>query len=120
VRVGEPLGVFYGRRVVRVDEAAGRAVVSDTAQYIGSPMPTSEGNFGSDFTLFKNVRISGLVEWKNNYKKFNLTDWFRERSSTISERYQTRATLPVADQLRLFGPFVDGAGVTVASSSVFE
>src|SRR5205823_12895851 len=120
VRVGDPLGVFYGRRVVSVDTINKRATVSDTAQYIGSPIPTIEGNLGSDFTLLRIVRVSGLVEWKRGYKKFNLTDWFRERSSTISERYQNRAQLPLAEQIRLFGPYVDRTGTTVSASSIFE
>jgi hypothetical protein len=119
-RVGDPRGAFYGRRVVSTDVAANRAVVSDTAQFIGSPFPTSEGNLASDLTLFKHLVVSGLVDWKRGYRKFNLTDWFRERSSTTSERYQNRASLPAEERLRLFGPYFSTAGVAVASSSIFE
>jgi TonB-linked SusC/RagA family outer membrane protein len=119
-RVGEPLGVFYGRRVTSVDVARQRAIVSDTAEFIGSPMPTSEGNVGSDFTFFRNLQLSAVVYWKQGFRKFNLTDWFRERSSTSSERYQTRDQLPVEERLRLFGPFFSPSGVGVAASSVFE
>ena len=119
-RVGEPLGVFYGRRVVSVDVAANRAIVSDTAQRIGDPFPKHEGNFSSDLTFFGNIVVSGLLDWKQGYRKFNLTDWFRERSSTTSERYQNRAQLPVEERLRLFGPFFGSNGVGVAASSIYE
>jgi TonB-linked SusC/RagA family outer membrane protein len=119
-RVGEPLGVLYGRRVVSVNVATGRAIVSDTAEHIGNSMPTTEGNFSSDFTIFQRVHVSGMVDWKRGFRKFNLTDWFRERSSSSSERYQTRDQLPAEERLRLFGPYFSSAGAAVASSSIYE
>ncbi len=119
-RLGEPLGVFYGRRVTSVDVAANRATVSDTAEFIGSPFPTSEGNLASDVTLFRSIVISGMLDWKRGYRKFNLTDWFRERSSTTSERYQKRADLSPEERLRLFGPYFSSTGTAVAASSIFE
>jgi hypothetical protein len=103
-----------------VDVANNRAIVSDTAQRIGSPFPKHEGNLSSDLTFFRNIVVTGLLDWKQGYRKFNLTDWFRERSSTTSERYQNRAQLPVEERLRLFGPFVGSTGAGVAASSVFE
>ena len=119
-RVSEPLGVFYGRRVASVDVANGRAIVSDTAQFIGSPFPKHEGTFSSEFTVLKNVVVSGLMDWKRGYRKFNLTDWFRERSSTTSERYQTREQMSPEERIRLFGPYVSSTGAAVAASSIFE
>ncbi|HUF27851.1 MAG TPA: SusC/RagA family TonB-linked outer membrane protein [Gemmatimonadaceae bacterium] len=119
-RVGEPLGVFYGRRVVSTDVAGGRAIVSDTAQFIGNSIPKLEGNFSTDLTLFRNLVVSGLLDWKRGHYKFNLTDWFRERASTTSERYQKRADLPDDQRLRLFGPYFTADGTAVAASSIFE
>ena len=64
--------------------------------------------------------VAGLVDWKSGYRKFNLTDWFRERSSATSERYQKRQELPAEEQIRLFGPYVSSTGTAVAASSIFE
>jgi TonB-dependent starch-binding outer membrane protein SusC len=119
-RENQPLGVYFTNRVKSVDVARGVAVVSDTAELAGTPIPKYEGTFSGDLTLFGNLRISGLAEFKGGHKKFNTTPYFREKSFTSEERFQRRDELPAEERLRLFGPYVNTRGGTVATQLVIE
>lgn len=119
-RVGDPMGAFYSQRVLRVDEGAGRAIVSDTGMYIGTPLPTKEGTFRADLALFRRLRVSGLAEWKAGFKKLDLTSFVRERQIPATERVLRQSELPPAERLRLFGPYVNESGAPVAASNIFD
>jgi hypothetical protein len=101
-----------------VDVTRGVAIVSDTTEYGGSPIPTYQGAVSSDLTLARRIRVNGLLEFRGGNTLWNATTWYREKVFTLAERVQRRASLPPADRLRLFGPYVNSQGQTVVSSAV--
>jgi hypothetical protein len=119
-REGYPLGGFWSRRVRDVDVGRGVATVSDTAEYGGNAIPTYQGAFFGDLTLFRKLRVGGLVEFRGGNTLWNTTQWYREKVLTVSERFQRRATLSPNEQLRLFGPYAGSRGQAVASSAVVD
>jgi hypothetical protein len=97
--------------------------VSDTTEYGGSPIPTYEGTFSSDLSLFRNFHFTGLLEFKGGHKKFNTSPYFREKAFTQEERFQRRndpTYMSEEERIRLFGPYKNSAGATVASSAVVD
>jgi outer membrane receptor protein involved in Fe transport len=99
---GYPLGGYWTRpligfsdkdndgRITRVNcpgqpEVAGgpecEIEVGDTAVFVGNALPTRELSFTSDLTLFRNVRLSGLLDYRGGYKLYNATAEFRCTSS---------------------------------------
>ncbi len=117
---GVPLGAFWGYKVLRVDEAAGRGVVSPDRQLLGNLLPKLEGSFASTLTLFRNVRLYGQMEWKTGYSVLNQTQSFRERTvANALERVDTTA-LARAERIRRFGPYATEAGTTVAVTDVTD
>jgi len=119
-REGYPLGGFWSPHVRDVDVDRGVATVSDTAEYGGNPIPTYQGAFFGDLTLFRSLRVGGLVEFRGGHTLWNTTQWYREKVLTVSERFQRRATLSPNEQLRLFGPYAGSRGQAVASSAVVD
>jgi TonB-linked SusC/RagA family outer membrane protein len=124
---GYPVGGWWSPRVESVDVANGFAVVTthpttgeaDLA-YGGSPIPTYEGTFSSDLTLFRSFRVNGLVEFKGGHRKLNTSMYFREKAFTQEERYQRRNDLPAEERIRLFGPYRTSTGRPVASSAIVD
>jgi hypothetical protein len=39
--------------------------------FLGNSVPTNEGSFGAGLTLFQNLRINALVDWRGGYKKLD-------------------------------------------------
>jgi hypothetical protein len=115
-REGKPLGAYYAQSVVGYDAARKAAIVSDTTVYLGSPVPSREATASSDITLFRNLRFSGLLEYKGGNRRFNATEYFREKAFTQTERYHRRADLPEQERAELFGPYVNSKGAAVPSS----
>jgi len=115
-----PLGAWFSQRVHSVDLTRGVAVVSDTTEYGGSPIPTYEGSFSSDLTLFKNFRFGWLFEFKGGNVKLNTSEYFREKAFTQEERFQKRASLPDSERIRLFGPYVNSKGVAVPTAGIAD
>jgi TonB-dependent starch-binding outer membrane protein SusC len=115
-----PLGGWWSPRVLSVDEAGGFALVSDTLQYGGSPIPTYEGTFSTDLSLFRSFRVNGLIEFKGGHRKLNTSIYFREKAFTQEQRYQRRNELPAAERIRLFGPYRNSTGAAVASSAIVD
>lgn len=119
-REGSPLGSYYGRRIVDVDSAGGRAIVSDTALFLGSPIPSFEGSLQSDLTIFGKLRLSALLTAKTGQSNFDFDSWFRERTIGNTRRYQEMDLLPMKERLQRFGPFVTSDGATVSSLAVYD
>ncbi len=115
-----PLGAWFSQRVHSVDTTRGVAVVSDTTEYGGSPIPTYEGSFTSDLTLYRNFRFNWLFEFKGGNVKLNTSQYFREKAFTQEERFQKRASLPTAERIRLFGPYVNSKGVAVPTAGIAD
>jgi outer membrane receptor protein involved in Fe transport len=118
-----PLGGWFAQRVKQVFASDGYALVSDTTEYGGSPIPTYEGTFSSDLSLFRNFHFTGLLEFKGGHKKFNTSPYFREKAFTQEERFQRRndpAYMSAEERIRLFGPYRNSLGATVATSAIVD
>jgi hypothetical protein len=96
------------------------AIVSDTTEYGGSPIPTYQGAVSSDLMLFRRIRVSGLAEFRGGNTLWNATTWYREKVFSLEERVQRRASLPPEERLRLFGPYVNARGQPVVNSAVID
>lgn len=85
-RVGYPLFSWFGKRAVSgtitstntvtdimCADGKGGAVACSQAPdvYLGRTLPTVEGSVGTTLQFLKNFRLSGLVDFKRNYKKLD-------------------------------------------------
>lgn len=118
---GYPAYGYWTRKVVSFDVANDKAIVTDTAVFIGNPNPGWEGNVNSTLTLFKSFRVYGQLDFMQDFIIYNNTDQFRERQFGTGERWIRRNEI-LSDEERLgrFGPFVDGEGKSLNASSVNE
>jgi TonB-linked SusC/RagA family outer membrane protein len=78
-------------------------IVSDDFERIGPVLPTFEGNFSTNLTLFRDFNLFGLVDWKNGNYLYNLTDFFRETQLVRSNRRLDPTVLPQMERLRRYG-----------------
>ena len=74
-------------------------VVADDLADFGTPFPKRMLSVTPDLTLFKYVRVSGLVEYRGGHKLLNLTERFRCNFTQTCRGLQD-ATAPLADQAR--------------------
>jgi outer membrane receptor protein involved in Fe transport len=119
---GHPLGSYFTRKIRSVNTTTDTVIVSEDLEYVGSSLPTSEGNFSSDLTLFNLVSLRGLLEWKRGFMLYNNTAQFRDRSFRNSRIGAQCATATTEEEcLRRYGPFVsEESNATVAFSQVNE
>ena len=129
---GYPLGSAFTRKILSVDTtdirngagaitSTGRAIVSDDLEFVGPSLPTSEGNFITNFTLFTNVTLTGQLEWKRGHVIYNNSRQFRDRSFRNS-RIGAQCATAVSEEecIRRFGTFATAAGTAVSVSQVNE
>ena len=97
-QVGYPIGSIFHRRIVsaeftatgaptnvRCDDGKGGTVPCTTSAeinatpfvYLGRTIPNVEGAWGNTITLFDNLRIHGLIDFKRGHMKANGSDRFR-------------------------------------------
>ena len=91
-QVGYPIGSIFHKRIVSAElTAAGAAtnVMCDDGKggsiacasapfvYLGRTIPNVEGAWGNTITLFENIRIHGLIDFKRGHMKVNGSDRFR-------------------------------------------
>ena len=109
-------------QVLSVDTVAGRATVSDTAQFVGGNLPKYGGAFSSTLTFFRRFRLYGLVDGKFDYHVYNLTKDFRDRSIVNSAEVRLTAAeggYSNYERLRRLGPFrAANSGATVGNTLV--
>lgn len=93
-----PLGAYFQRPITSFGDLNGDGVVSrvncvgqpvlaggpaceitvgDTAEFLGTPLPTREFNFSPALRLFDYVRVSALFDYRGGHKIFNNTRSFR-------------------------------------------
>lgn len=130
-RNGYPLGGYFERKIVSYDDLDGNGilsrvncpsyagtsnpqmvggpqcevVLSDSVEYLGSPIPTREANFSTGLTLFKYARLSGLLNYRGGYKIFNSTSEFR-CSTVLNCRELYDPGTPLAEQARVVARFM--------------
>ncbi|MFL5599048.1 MAG: SusC/RagA family TonB-linked outer membrane protein [Gemmatimonadaceae bacterium] len=101
-QVGVPLGSYFQRSITFNDAnkdgiiSRSEITLSDTAVYLGNPLPTHNFAFTPNITLFKALRISALFDHKGGYKLFNNTRRFRCSFGNCREAFDK--TAPLADQ----------------------
>ncbi len=83
-RDGYPAGGFWQRPYTYADANKDGLIsrtevtyLSDTARYLGNPLPRLELQASPAITLFRNVRVSALVSHRGGYKVLNSTNRFR-------------------------------------------
>jgi len=90
VRVGEPLGIFYGYESYGVDPSTGDIVFSDERKKIGDPNPDFTGGFSNDLA-WRNFELSVFLQFSYGNDIFNGTRVFIE--SMKGNDNQTTAVL---------------------------
>jgi TonB-linked SusC/RagA family outer membrane protein len=85
-RVGYPVGSWFGKKILSAQlDGAGNAINAMCSNgsggsvacssapdvYLGNTTPKSEGGFQAGLTLFRDLRINTLVDFKGGYKKLD-------------------------------------------------
>jgi TonB-dependent starch-binding outer membrane protein SusC len=88
---GYPLGGYWTQRIVSYSDAnhdgvlsRSEVTVTDTVEYEGSALPTFEFSTSPTLTLFRNFRLSALVQHRGGNKVYNQTEEFRCTTSAFS------------------------------------
>ena len=101
-RVGVALGSYFQRSYTFTDAnndgiiARSEITLSDTAVYLGNPLPTRQFGITPTLTLGKLLRISAFFDHKGGYKLFDNTRRFRCTFLNCQEAYDKNT--PLADQ----------------------
>ena len=128
---GYPLAGYWGTTVDSVHANPDGSITPDRAhvffttnpdkyKFLGNSLPTRQGSILGDLTLFKNVRISTLFEYRGGYKLYNSSEQFRCLPFVLVCRGLNDKTAPlmeranaVADYLTqgdFFGGYIEDAG----------
>lgn len=125
--VGQQLGVFVSKRIQSIDVANKKVIVSDTLTPMGNLLPTFEWNITNTVTLFRNLRISALLDAKRNFLVQNNTAYFRETQLVRSNLRLDTLALSVEERLRRYGDptpgnpaFVTTTGKSATVSDVID
>jgi TonB-linked SusC/RagA family outer membrane protein len=84
-RVGYPLNGWWARTLTGYKDTNGDGIitlseitVSDTATYIGAPLPTRDVSFTNNFTfLNRRLNLGGMIDYKGGHKMYNNTERIR-------------------------------------------
>jgi TonB-linked SusC/RagA family outer membrane protein len=105
---GFQMGSFVSKRIKNINEATGVVTVADTFEVVGNALPTFEASWSNTFTLFRNFRISTLIDTKQDFLINNLTDFFRETQLVRSNRRLDPTVLTARERLRRYGNQASG------------
>ncbi len=100
---GYQMGSFVSKRIRNINTATKVVTVSDTLEVVGNALPTFEASWSNTFTLFKNFRVSTLIDTKQNFMIYNLTDYFRETQLVRSNKRLDPTVLSEVERLRRYG-----------------
>lgn len=102
---GFPLGGQWAKPITSFADANGNGIIStdeivvgDTLEFLGSGLPQQQLTVSSVVTLFKNLRLYGLLDYRGDYVTYNNTERFRCRFQ-ICEAINDPNT-PLWDQAR--------------------
>ncbi|HTE45293.1 MAG TPA: SusC/RagA family TonB-linked outer membrane protein [Gemmatimonadaceae bacterium] len=118
---GIELGAWCLSKVLRVDTVAKKAFVSDTAVAVGGSIPHYESAFHTTMTLFRNVRLYAQFDGKFDYKIYNLTRDFRDRTQKNSAEVNLPAGqggYSLDELIRRVGPFATTTAGTAVGNSL--
>ncbi len=100
---GFQLGSFVTKTIRDINETTGVVTVADTLEVFDNIMPTLEWNVTNTFTVFKNFRVSALLDAKAGFSVYNNTDFFRETQLVRSDRRLDTTVLSRRERLRRYG-----------------
>lgn len=117
--VGQQLGVFVSKKIQSIDVANNKVIVADTLTPMGNLFPTLEWNLTNTVTLFKNLRLSALLDAKRGFLVQNSTRYFRETQLTRARERIDVTYLSAYERLRRYGNLTPGqpAFVTITGKS---
>jgi TonB-linked SusC/RagA family outer membrane protein len=100
---GSQLGSFVTKTIRSINEETGVVVVSDTLEVYDNVLPTLEWNVSNTFTVFKNFRVSALLDAKSGFSIYNNTAFFRETQLVRSDNRLDPEKLSRRERLRRYG-----------------
>jgi TonB-dependent starch-binding outer membrane protein SusC len=103
VQEGMQLGSWVSNKIISINDATGEVLVDSVRSFAGKVLPTFEGNLSTTLTLFRNLRIYGLLDTKRGHKVRNLTDFFRETQLVRSDNRLDTLKLSRHERLRRYG-----------------
>ena len=117
--VGQQLGVYVSKKIQSIDVANSKVTVADTLTPMGNLFPTLEWNLTNTVTLFKNLRLSALLDSKRDFLVSNFTAYFRETQLVRSNNRIDVNKLSAYERLRRYGDLTPGrpAFVTITGKS---
>lgn len=120
---GYPLGGYWSRRITDFDDANGDGIIdateytlSDTAEFVGSGVPTREASLNSAFTLFNGrLRLGGQFDYRGGHIIDNAIESFRctpilicrglvDRNAPLKEQAAAQAVLNDAVEYGYYEP----------------
>lgn len=96
-------GAYVSKRIRNINEQTRVVTVADTFEVAGNLWPTLEAGLTSTLTLFNNLRLTALVDTKQDFTLFNQADFFRETQVVRSNRRIDSTALSVRERLRRYG-----------------
>ena len=118
VRLDLPVGALLDRRILRIDSIAGRAIVSDSAEFVSPAMPTRTGFVGALLTVGSRWHLAVTIDGKGGNAMVNSGDSFRDRQVRNGYWSAHANELSAEERLTRFGPFVTENGTAVSANNV--
>ncbi|MFP5355388.1 MAG: hypothetical protein ACLGIK_09585, partial [Gemmatimonadota bacterium] len=115
---GYQMGSFVSKRIRNINTASKVVTVSDTLEVVGNALPTFEAAWSNTFTLFRNFRVSTLIDTKQDFYIYNLTDYFRETQLVRSNKRLDPTVLSEMERLRRYGNPTAGQPAFVQENGV--
>ena len=119
-REGAPVGSFHTYRILSVDEANNKAIVSDSLEFIGNTIPGWEGTLTSTVNFMKYFTLYAQLDVRGDVLKRDFSSDFRDRQFRNSPTYAYRNDLSADERIRRFGPFYTQGGSSITFSNVNE
>jgi TonB-linked SusC/RagA family outer membrane protein len=115
---GYPLGGYWSKPMSWTDTNADGLVQfdevteADEFEYMGTPFATREASLSPALTLFRVVRVSGLLDYKGGHKLYNFTRGDRCAWEMVCEETYNAAVASVSDQLGWIGFNIFGRNIS--------
>jgi outer membrane receptor protein involved in Fe transport len=116
VEEGFPVDGLWGR--MPTIGADGSVTLSDEKEFYGRVTPGNYGNWGSTITLWDNLQIYSLFEWKNDLWAHNTTEEFRWIFASMRERWDPDLT--DSDYAKIVGALVGGSEPIVEKADFWK
>lgn len=106
-REGYPLFGFWDRKITGFNDANNNGIIEvsevtvDTAaSYLGSSIPRTVITFNAGFTFLKRLRLAGQLDYRGDWKVYNLTERFRCVGAGFNCEGVNDRNAPLAEQAR--------------------